>query len=106
MNFIHTPQELELLMGENIKNLRLQKNIDRKSLCLQAGVSETALRHLEGGEGASLKTFIKIIKALNRESWLISLAPHTTINPLHMIKSHQPRQRASKKKREPTREKE
>ncbi len=27
-----TPQELELILGKNLKALRLQKNLDRKSL--------------------------------------------------------------------------
>src|SRR3990167_2958787 len=84
MDRISTPQELEVILGENVKALRLQKNLDRQTLCEQAGVSESALRHLEGGKGATLKTLIRIVKALDRESWLTSIAPLVSINPLHM----------------------
>jgi transcriptional regulator with XRE-family HTH domain len=98
MNMILTPFELETILGENIKALRLQKNIDRKTLCAHAGISENALRHLEGGNGTTLKTFIRVLKALDRESWLTSLAPEVSINPLHMIKEKRTRQRASRKK--------
>ena len=97
MDRISTPHELEITLGENIKALRLQKNLDRKSLCEQAGVSVSALRHLEGGQGATLKTLIRIIKALDREGWLSSLAPQVSINPLHMIREKHTRQRASRK---------
>lgn len=97
MDLISTPQELELMLGENIKALRLQKNIDRQTLCQQAGVSESALRHLEGGKGATLKTLIRVVKALGRESWLAMIAPQVSINPLHMVRDRQQRQRASRK---------
>lgn len=96
MKSIFTPQELIETLGENIKTLRLQKNCDRQSLCAQAGISETALINLEGGKGATLNTFIRVIKTLNKTDWLNSIAPTPSINPLHFIKNKQ-RQRASKK---------
>ena|SRR5579864_8270727 len=97
MNRISTPQELETMLGENLKALRLLKNLARKTLCKQAGISESALRHLEGGQGATLKTLIRVVKTLDRESWLTSIAPQVSINPLHMVRAKHPRQRASRR---------
>ena len=97
MERISTPNELEIMLGENIKTLRLQKNLDRQSLCSQAGISMNALRHLEGGKGATLKTLIRVVKALDRENWLTAIAPQVSINPLHMIRQKRPRQRASRR---------
>lgn len=97
MDIVLTPQELEATLGENIKAVRLQKNFDRKTLCNQAGISENALRNLEGGRGSTLKTLIRVIKALDRESWLTGIAPQISINPLHMIREKHPRQRASRR---------
>ena len=98
MNKISSPEELALAVGESIRSLRLQKNLTQPSLAAQAGVSMTALRHLESGEGANLFTLIRIIRALDKEDWLKALAPRVTINPLHMPSSHAPRQRARPKK--------
>lgn len=98
MKRISTPEELEESLGADIKALRLQKNIDRKTLCARAGVSEHALRNLEDGKGTTLKTLIRILKALERESWLGSIAPKTSINPLHLVKAKEQRQRARRKK--------
>lgn len=98
MNRISTPEELEEALGEGIKALRLQNNIDRSSLCARAGISENALRNLEGGKGTTLKTLIRVVKALRRESWLQQIAPQTSINPLHMVRDQKPRQRARRKK--------
>lgn len=98
MKIISTPEELEYSLGENIKALRLQKNITRKMLCDRAGISVTSLRNLEGGKGATLKTLIRALKALNREDWLEQIAPRTSINPLHLTKEKQQRQRARRTK--------
>ncbi len=98
MKIISTPEEREESLGEDIKALRLQKNITRKTLCARAGISEHALRNLEDGKGTTLKTFIRILKALERESWLDTIAPKTSINPLHLIAKKEQRQRARRKK--------
>ena len=99
MNGIATPEELAITIGENIRSLRLQKNLTQHSLAAQAGVSMTALRHLESGQGAALATLIRIVRALDKQEWLESLAPRASINPLHMVQSHLARQRARTKKR-------
>lgn len=98
MAMISSPEELALSVGENIKTLRLQKNLTQHSLAEQAGVSMTALRHLESGQGANLFTLIRVVRALDKQEWLQALAPRVTINPLHMTSSHT-RQRARQKKR-------
>lgn len=98
MKIASTPEEMELMLGGNIKALRLQKNLARKILCTRAGISENALRNLEGGKGATLKTLIKVLKALNRETWLEGIAPRTSINPLHLTKENEQRQRARRTK--------
>ena len=97
MGNISTPQELEAALGESLKALRLQKNLNRRILCERAGISENALRHLEGGKGATVKTLVRVIRALDREGWLTGISPQISINPLHMIREKQPRQRASRR---------
>ena len=98
MNAILSPEELVLSVGENIKALRLQKNLPQQSLASQAGVSMSALRHLESGQGANLTTLVRVVRALDKQEWLQSLAPRVTINPLHMVKSRAARQRARRPK--------
>lgn len=94
MNKLLSPEELAQSIGENIRALRLQKNLTQKALASQAGVSLTALRHLESGQGANLGTLIRVVRALDKQEWLEALAPRITINPLHMTPSHPVRQRA------------
>lgn len=74
--------EWAIKIGEDIRLLRLLKNLPRGSLCALAGISETALGHLEGGKGATLKTLIAVLVALGKQDWMERLRPEISINPL------------------------
>ncbi|MDB5774947.1 MAG: family transcriptional regulator [Herbaspirillum sp.] len=94
MTAIHTTDELEVALGESLKALRLNKNIDQKSLAERAGISVRALKNLENGHGSTLKSFTAVLRALGREEWLRTVAPVATINPLTLTRDAKPRQRA------------
>lgn len=94
----HDADALEKDVAESIKRLRLLKNLTRQDLCKLAGVSENALRHLESGTaGASVRTLVRVVKALNRQDWISNLAPVISVNPLDMVRG-KPRRRARPKK--------
>lgn len=90
----HTTEELELQLGGSLKALRLSRNIEQRVLAERAGVSPRALQSLENGEGSSLNTLVKVLRALGREDWLRTVAPVATINPMATVRHAAPRQRA------------
>ena len=85
--------KLQLLIAESIKTLRLSKNMSRENLCIKAGVSMNALRHLEDASSATIRTLVRVVKALNCQGWLFNLAPIISINPLDKIRGGKPRRR-------------
>ncbi len=94
---VNTVFELELLMGERLKTLRLSQNLDQKTLASRAGISVGALKNLEHGSGSSTKSLIAVVRSLGREAWLTSIAPIATIDPLNLPKAATQRQRARRK---------
>ena len=90
----HTPDELSALLGDALRALRLDRNIEQRTLAEQAGVSINALKNLEGGKGANVSTLVRVLRALGREDWLKTLAPVATINPLTLTRGAGARQRA------------
>ena len=100
MDRIRSPEDWEAELGETVKAIRLQKNIDRETLSEQAGVSVGTLRNLENGAGTTLGTLIRVVRALGREDWLAALAPAVSVNPLHVRARRLVRQRASRKRDE------
>ena len=95
---IQTPDEMEAALGERLKALRLAGNLDQATLAKQAGVGVSALKSLEHGRGSTLRSLIRVVRALGREEWLAGIAPMPTINPLTMTRGAQPRQRARRRR--------
>lgn len=91
-----TVNEWEAEVGDQLRALRLRANLDQRTLAEQAGIGLTALKNLESGKGATVKTLIKMLRALDRAAWLATLAPAVSISPLQMLKAKPVRQRASR----------
>ena len=66
---IQTQAELESALGESLRALRLDRNIDQKTLAERAGISVRAVKNLEGGMGSTLKSLVAVLRALDREDW-------------------------------------
>jgi transcriptional regulator with XRE-family HTH domain len=79
--------ELEVRLGDRLRELRILKNLDQRALAARAGVSLNAVRHLETGRGARVHPLVKVLRALGREDWLETLAPTVSISPLQMLRS-------------------
>jgi transcriptional regulator with XRE-family HTH domain len=82
-----SPQELQIELGRRLRQLRLSRNIDQRTAAEKAGVTRAALQNLEAGRGSS-------VKALNYLEGIEILAPQPTINPLALLKTKTPPQRA------------
>ncbi|SPK75935.1 protein of unknown function (plasmid) [Cupriavidus taiwanensis] len=91
-----TSEEIEIELGDHLRTLRIHRNLDQATLSERAGISVRTLRNLEAGNGSSLRTLIQVLRALGRESWLETIAPVPTINPLMLTRQPKPRRRASK----------
>lgn len=97
----NTPEELQAALGERLKRLRLNRNLDQRSTAEKAGISERALRNLESGQGSTVETLLRTLKALDYLQGINMLAPETSVNPLDLLrqsKAPQRVRRASKAK--------
>ncbi len=93
------PNRWEAELGRQIRTLRLRQNLNQQQLADRAGIALNAVKNLEGGKGATLRSLVQALRALNREDWIRSLAPPVSISPIQMLKTKAPRLRASRKRR-------
>lgn len=91
--------DLEAQVGESIRARRLYQNIDQRTLAVRAGVSLSALKRLESAQGSTVRTLVRVLRALGCASWIDTLAPVPSINPMTLPKSARPRQRAATRRR-------
>lgn len=88
-----TSDELQIALGERLRRLRLSRNIDQCTLAEKAGISEKALRNLEGGRGSTVETLLRTLKALDHLEGIETLAPEVTVNPIALLHTLKPPQR-------------
>lgn len=89
-----TPIELQHLLGERLRRIRLNRNLDQRTTAEKAGISEKALRNLESGRGSTVETLLRALKALDYLQGLDVLAPETSVNPLDLLRQPRAPQRA------------
>ena len=92
----NTIAELESRLGEQIRALRLRRNLDQQTIADRADVALSALKNVESGKGSTVKTLIRVLRALDQLDWLTSLSPAVSISPLQVLKRKPPRRRASR----------
>ena len=100
-----TVDQWEAILGDQVRRVRIGRNLDQARLAELANVSVGAVSNLERGKGSSLRTLIGVLRALGRTDWIESLAPAVGVSPMQLLRSKQktpqPRMRASgKRKRE------
>jgi transcriptional regulator with XRE-family HTH domain len=96
--------QLEKVLGGRIRNLRIDQALTQAEVAEVANVSLGALKHLESGAGATVRTLVKVLQALGRQDWLDALEPQThAFNPLDLLSAREREARAARPRRAPRR---
>jgi hypothetical protein len=67
--------------------------LDQRTTAEKAGISEKALRNLEGGHGSTVETLMRVLKALEYLQGIEMLAPEISVNPLDLLRQSKVQQR-------------
>ena len=95
-----TNNRIESIIGQRIKQLRLDYNITQKELATKTGMSRVSISKIERGKGANLSSLIQIMRGLRVLENIEYLIPEQEISPIEMIrlKNKSKKKRASTKK--------
>ncbi len=85
--------ELQAVLGEQLKQLRIAKNVDQITTAEKAGLSEKALRNLEAGRGSTVESLLRVLKALDSLDGLQLIAPKPSVSPLALLRHSKSRRR-------------
>lgn len=83
---VASPVAIESELGQKLNSLRLSKNINQSTLAKEAGVSRRTISRMENGEGISLDTLIRVMRALGVVDRLATLLPDPETRPVERIK--------------------
>lgn len=91
-------REYQKLIGERVKQYRVNAGVSQKDLENESGVSVRSISRLEQGASIQLESLIKILSALNLEGNIDLLIPDQTKRPsFYLNDSVKPKQRVRKK---------
>jgi transcriptional regulator with XRE-family HTH domain len=93
---LKTAQELQEQLGVGLRGIRLSKNLTQKELSEKAGIAIRSLTTLENGQGSSVDTLVRVLKALDATDVVERLAPQPTISPMALLNTPTPPRRARK----------
>ena len=89
-------EDLLVDIGSMLKRERLYRNLSQKTVSQRSGISESALKNLECGRGASLTTFVQVCRTLGKDEWIMRLGPPDEVSIKDYAKrGGRPRLRAS-----------
>jgi transcriptional regulator with XRE-family HTH domain len=91
-----TPAELQGVLGERLRALRLSRNFAQRELAEKARLSLRALHNLEAGAGSTVETFLRVLKALNAVDAIETLVPQAQVSPLALLKNDRVPRRVSR----------
>jgi putative transcriptional regulator len=77
--------QVESALCTRLEGIRLARNVTQVQLAVEAGVSPRTIRRLEKGQGVSLDTFIRVLRALGIQENLVALLPDPSIQPVQRV---------------------
>jgi transcriptional regulator with XRE-family HTH domain len=85
--------ELQAILGEQLRQLRISKDVDQITVAERAGISEKSVRNLEAGIGSSIKSLLKVLKALDSLESLQQIAPEPLVGSIPPLPDKKVRRR-------------
>ena len=73
-------------IGNRIKQERLNQNITQEELARSAGMARNVVSRLENGFGATLKSFLRILRVLKKIEQLNLFLPESSFSPIDLVK--------------------
>ena len=79
-------KDIEAEIGRRIEGARLAANISQAALATEAGVSRRTITRLENGDGVSLDTLIRVMRALGLAERFELLLPDPDVRPIDRVR--------------------
>jgi transcriptional regulator with XRE-family HTH domain len=80
--------------GRQIEAFRLSRNLRQEDISKATGISRTTIVRIESGQGGTIDSLIRLLKALGAEDRLHMLVPDARLRPLDPRFDAPARQRA------------
>ena len=73
-------------IGRRLRRERLDRNLTQAELASRSGVSEDTIRSIENGYNTSIKTLIRLLRAMGLVGRIESLVPEPGLSPIQVAR--------------------
>jgi transcriptional regulator with XRE-family HTH domain len=86
-----TIEDREARIGADLRRLRIDARLTQVELAQRAGIGVSTLQGLERGQGSTVSSLIRVLRALDREEWMDQLAPsrQPVTDPMALLRQRQ-----------------
>ncbi|MGV8918984.1 MAG: helix-turn-helix domain-containing protein [Pseudomonas sp.] len=88
-HILYAPGEIALQIANNVKRLRLGKNLSRRTLAEKSGVPESTIKRFETTGKISLDALLLIATSLGEAEQLAALFTTPSIHSISELKNHE-----------------
>lgn len=99
---MESSNQTERELCKRLELVRLDQNISQSVLADEAGVSRRTISRMENGEGVSLDTFVRVVRALGLADQLQSLFRLPQVRPIDRVREQKTRKNASSPRKKNT----
>lgn len=85
-----TDKEVAVLIGERLRQYRINARLTRQDVCARMGISLSTVRNIEKGESGTIDHFIGFLRATGRIEQINGLIEPPKLSPLLIAKSQKP----------------
>jgi len=98
MNVSLTDDEWEGRLGEQVRAARIAAGYTQRELAGRASISLSTLHSIENGSGSSLRSLIRIARALGRADWLNDFHVTDEVSPLQLLRQQRAGERSVRRR--------
>lgn len=98
----YTDKAILIELGEFVKATRLEQNKTQQQLADLAGVNRSTIVQIENGSGATMLSFIQVLRALEQLDLLGSFQVKPIISPLLLAKQEIGKRKRARRKSQPS----
>ncbi len=92
---------IQMVIGQFIKETRLQQNKNQQQVADAAGISRSTLSLIENGRGGTLLSLIQILRVLDQMSFLNVFKVEEKASPIYLAKLEMKKRRRARNKNTP-----
>lgn len=96
--FLLSDAQVEETIGERVRHYRLDQNLSQAELAEKAGLARRTITSIEGGQGCTVNSLVRVLRALQKLDLLQRLLDPPPLSPMRVREEAIAREKGQRKR--------